>query len=275
MQMKTALNARRSTRLLFAGVCLLSLCAAGQTAIALAAARARTEQARTETQFFVRLLENRYHSAAAWKAIFLERYSEGPRDIRLESGTAYFRRPDRMRWEYESPEKKLFVADGKTVWFYVPADKTVTRAPMKESADWRTPLALLTGKVKLERLCGPIEMVAVPAQGARTEGALEEKNLVTLRCLPRQESSPGHHGPSNSSEAMETAAPFDEILLRVNRQSGDLADVIIRQPGGVEMEYRFGHWQSNVALPDSMFQFQAPPGVAIVEETPSGAPVRE
>ena len=76
-----------------------------------------------------RLLEEHYHHAQTLRAVFLERYSEGPREARIESGTVYFRRPGRMRWEYESPEKKLFVADGKTVWFYVPADHTVTRVP--------------------------------------------------------------------------------------------------------------------------------------------------
>jgi hypothetical protein len=31
------------------------------------------------------------------------------------------------------------------------------------------------------------------------------------------------------------------------------------------MEYRFGRWQENMDLPDSMFQFVAPKGVAIVD----------
>ena len=112
-----------------------------------------------DVQAVVRALEAHYHSAVSLKAAFLERYSEDGKVVRVESGTAYFSRPGRMRWEYESPETKLFVADGKTAWFYVPADRTVSRARMKESADWRTPLALLTGKAKLSRLCGRIELI--------------------------------------------------------------------------------------------------------------------
>ena len=64
-----------------------------------------------------------------------------------------------MRWEYESPEKKLFIVDGTNVWFYVPADRTVSRAKVKESSDWRTPLALLTGKSDLSKLCRSIEIL--------------------------------------------------------------------------------------------------------------------
>jgi outer membrane lipoprotein-sorting protein len=229
-----------------------------------------------QAEAIVRLLEARYHSASTWRATFLERYSEGPRDIRLESGTAYFRRPGRMRWEYEAPEKKLFIADGRTVWFYVPADKTVTRAAMKESDDWRTPLSLLTGRVRLDRLCGRVELLQPPAlEKGSTAAALANLRPATLRCLPREEqrAKPDGRGPQVPGTAIDARAPFEEILLQVNRETGDLDDVVIRQAGGVEMEYRFGNWQKEPPLSDAMFRFQAPPGVAIVEE-PADASAR-
>jgi outer membrane lipoprotein carrier protein len=247
-------------------------CRQGLTLIA--AAAPTTENSSKEVQTLVRLLETRYHSATSWKATFLERYSEGPREMRLESGTAYFRKPGRMRWEYEEPEKKLFVADGKTVWFYVPADKTVTRAAMKESDDWRTPLALLTGKAKLDRLCGKIELLAAPAgQAGRPTEAVARDGTQTLRCLPKDKFANASRPPSQrDASAIESSAPFTEILFQVNRATGELSDIIIRQSGGTEMEYRFGNWQRDISLPDSMFRFQAPPGVAIVEETSGTRP---
>src|SRR6266404_7869004 len=108
----------------------------------------------------VRLLESRYRSARIMQAAFLERYAENNHTVRVEAGIAYFRRPGKMRWEYESPEKNLFLVDGKTAWFYVPADHTVTRVPAKESTDWRTPLALLAGEVKLSRICERVDLAA-------------------------------------------------------------------------------------------------------------------
>src|SRR5579864_1006269 len=89
-------------------------------------------------------LEARYHRARTLRAAFYERYTDGNGGAVSESGTVYFSRPGRMRWEYESPEDKLFIVDGTNVWFYVPADHTASRAKLKESSDWRTPLALLT-----------------------------------------------------------------------------------------------------------------------------------
>jgi chaperone LolA len=139
-------------------------------------ATATSTGAPDDVQRFIQLVESRYHSARTLRAVFLERYTEGRTTVRLESGTAYFSRPGRMRWEYEEPENKLFLTDGKTVWFYVPADHTVSLAPMKESSDLRTPLSLITGRSTLSRFCKRIDLLKQPVDGGP----------VTLRCHPRE-----------------------------------------------------------------------------------------
>jgi outer membrane lipoprotein carrier protein len=204
-------------------------------------------------------LEARYHDARTLQAIFLERYKDSNQGLQAESGRVYFSRPGQMRWEYEAPEQKLFISDGKTVWFYVPSDHTVTRAPMKQSTDWRTPLALLTGKAKLSQLC---ENLDLSAERPGVQGN------VVLRCRPRGEKARGKGAAEDDLDA--SIAPidqqFDQVFLEVNPESGELADVRILQPGGIELEYRFGNWEENVPLAESLFRFQAPQGVAIVEQ---------
>src|SRR5271154_5202625 len=118
----------------------------------------------SDVHSIVAAFESHYHHARTLKAAFFERYSDGNGGVAAESGTVYFSRPGRMRWEYESPEKKLFLVDGTNVWFYVPADHTASRAKLKESSDWRTPLALLAGNADLSKLCRSIEIVG-PASG--------------------------------------------------------------------------------------------------------------
>ncbi len=170
-----------------------------------------------------------------------------------------------MRWEYEAPEQKLFVSDGKTVWFYVPSDHTVTRAPIKQSTDWRTPLALLTGKAKLSQLCQSLDVSA--------ERAGRQGNIV-LRCRPRGE-KPKAKGLAGGDGFEGAIAPideqFDEVLLEVDPASGELADVRVLEPGGIELEYRFGNWQENLALPEALFRFKPPVGVAIVDQPKADA----
>src|SRR5580765_6212581 len=174
-----------------------------------------------DTKSAVRALESRYARDRTLKASFFERYSDGKGSVQAESGTVYFSRPGRMRWEYEAPEQKLFVSDGKTVWFYVPSDRTVTRAPIKESTDWRTPLALLTGKAKLSQLC---ESVDLSADSPSTRGN------VILRCRPRGEklkTSGGHAESDVESPIAPLDEQFDQVFLEVNPKTGELSDVRI------------------------------------------------
>ncbi len=204
----------------------------------------------------VRALESRYQHAHTLKASFFERYSDGKGAVQSESGTVYFSRPGRMRWDYESPEEKLFLVDGTNVWFYVPADRTVSRAKMKESSDWRTPIALLVGKADLSRFCRSIEIAppALSASGKSEDRPMQDGDTV-LRCTPRN--SPG--------DATDSTDSLREVLLETDRQAR-LVRVVLREAGNVETEFRFGNWEENIPIPESQFHFQPPPGVTVVDE---------
>jgi outer membrane lipoprotein-sorting protein len=235
--------------------------------VAATAATTLAQQRTVSVASVVQALENHYRNANTLQAEFLERYSEGGSQARLESGRVYFARLGRMRWEYQSPETKLFVSDGKTLWFYVPEDHTATRQSVKQSDDWRTPLALLTGQVKLAHLCGRIEM----AGGAPLSGG-----VVVLRCWPRGEASPAanHAGQQDAPSPLNPGSGFTEVFLEVNPTSGELSEVRVEQAGDVELEFRFGAWQMNPPLPGSLFEFEPPVGVAIVagDDSPDSAP---
>jgi outer membrane lipoprotein-sorting protein len=56
-----------------------------------------------------------------------------------------------------------------------------------------------------------------------------------------------------------------EVLLESD-PSAHLVRVVIRQPGNLETEFRFGNWQENIAISELKFHFDPPPGVAIVDE---------
>jgi hypothetical protein len=124
----------------------------------------------------------------------------------------------------------------------------------------RTPLALLTGKVELSRLCSRVDLI-------------EQKGIpsthVVLRCLPKGEkNTPPHAGLPQPETGLPGDVDFTEVLLEVDRSSGELARIEIRQPGEIELEYRFANWQQDLPLPDTMFHFQVPAGVAIVDAAP-------
>ena len=199
-------------------------------------------------------LEARYRSARTLQATFLERYAENGTVLRTEAGIAYFRRPGKMRWEYERPEKDLFLVDGKTAWFYVPADYTVTRVPAKHSGDLRTPLALLAGQMKISRVCSRVEL-------AENEKPWREGDAV-LRCMVRGQKQ--DRATEQEPQGSLVASESDTVFFEVSRDTGELARLIVRQPGGIQVEFRFENWRFDPPIPEEMFRFEPPPGVAIV-----------
>jgi outer membrane lipoprotein-sorting protein len=46
-----------------------------------------------------------------------------------ERGRFAIRRPDRMRWDYTDPERKIAVSDGMHTWLYLPEDHLVYPTP--------------------------------------------------------------------------------------------------------------------------------------------------
>jgi len=202
--------------------------------------------------------ERAYRSSQTLQANFLQLYSEGGRQVRAEAGTAYFGRPGKMRWEYRSPESNLYVIDGKWAWFYVPADHTATRIKAKESSDWRTPLALLAGEMKVSRICGRVALDS-------TESPLRTGNSM-LRCELRGSQR------DNRGQASPGADEEHRVLFEISPVSGELARIIVTDPGGVQIEYRFSNWQFGPQLAGRLFQFEPPKGVAIVAGDFSAVP---
>ncbi|HKM91207.1 MAG TPA: outer membrane lipoprotein chaperone LolA [Candidatus Acidoferrales bacterium] len=210
-------------------------------------ADARGQSAEKAVSKVVRAIEARYRGAESFQAVFEERRSEGRGSVQIEAGTLYIRRPGLMRWEYEEPEKKLFLVDGKYAWFYVPADRTVTKAPVRDSDDERIPLLLLTGKASLGRACRRIELADVHVEAAGD---------TALRCLP----------------ARGAEDEYREAVFEVDAQDR-LVRLLVREAGDVETEFHFGRWEENVPLAPSLFRFAPPKGTTIVDEqTLTGSP---
>jgi outer membrane lipoprotein-sorting protein len=54
------------------------------------------------------------------------------------------------------------------------------------------------------------------------------------------------------------------VLFEVDKNSGDLVRVLVRNPGGIGIEFSFANWRIDPQVPDSFFHFSVPKGVAIV-----------
>ncbi|MBV9572408.1 MAG: outer membrane lipoprotein carrier protein LolA [Acidobacteriales bacterium] len=158
---------------------------------------------------------------------------------RTESGALWLKKSGKMRWEYRSPQEKLFLDDGKIAWFYVPGEGRVRKTSMQKLEDLRSPLAFLLGKTRLEKELRGLSLASdVPP--------ITQGNIV-LRGVP------GGLGIQAS-----------EVLLEITPDS-HISRIEIEGVDGAVTEYRFSNQREDITLPDDRFRFVPPPGIEVVE----------
>ena len=181
----------------------------------------------------VRRIEERQARTSDLVGRFTQSYRSGMlgREV-VERGVVSIKRPGRMRWEYKDPESKLFVSDGHTFYFYVPADRQV----IVSEQDTQRSLAarLLSGRG------GLLDEFDVSLEEPLEEG------VVRLKMVPRRE------------EADIARAWVDA------ETTGRIRSILIEDPQGNRTQYRFENVRENTGLDDRLFRFEVPKGVEVV-----------
>src|SRR3954467_1105837 len=89
-----------------------------------AAAGTSAPAGRLDVKGVVERVQKRYDGAADFRARFGQTLTNAAFGRKTSSsGEVLFKKPGRMRWNYEKPDPKLYVADGGTLWLYEPEDK--------------------------------------------------------------------------------------------------------------------------------------------------------
>ena len=183
-------------------------------------------------------VDSHYNHLHSLQAEFAEIYRGSGMD-RTESGTLWLKKPGKMRWEYRSPRDKLFVSDGRDVWFYVPDNRQARKTAAKKLEDVRSPLAFLLGKTRLEKELQGLSL-------APDVEPLQPGNVV-LRGVPQA-----------------LADRVSEILLEITPDH-QIVRIVIQEVDEAITEYRFADMREDVKIGDGRFEFKPPPGTETVE----------
>ena len=150
-------------------------------------------------------------------------------------------RPGRLAIRFDEPNGDRIVADGKTVWIYLPssAPGQVVKRPAQDGA--AMPIDITN-----QFLEDPHGKYDVSAAGTSTVGGRPATGLVLV--------------PKKAANA-----PFSRATIWV-----DDADALIRQfeivePSGITRRVRITSLELNVPVDRDAFAFKLPPGVKVIE----------
>lgn len=119
-------------------------------------------------------IQRRYAAVDSIRADFTQNY-HAPGMDQTESGIVTMKKPGLMRWEYKTPEEKLFVADGHDTYLYTPADRQVLVRRFTLDDLRSTPLQLVLGQGDIRR---NYDVSWEPGPGAKAGG------VILLRLTP-------------------------------------------------------------------------------------------
>ncbi len=185
-------------------------------------------------------LEQRYASVKTITGSFRQTY-RAPGIDQSESGIFWLKKPGLMRWEYRHPEEKLFIANERESFLYVPFDRQVTVQDFSPSDLHGTPLELLLGAGSIHKsFTASWEEVI----RAKTE------NPFLIRLEPRSRES-----------------TYSFLVLELDRETCDVRRIVIREKTGNTLEFLLTDMADNVKIEDGKFRFKIPKGAEVVRLT--------
>jgi len=182
-------------------------------------------------------LQRKYDSIKDFSASFTQTYEGGVlrRKASSERGTVYVKKPGKMRWDYTSPEKKLFVSDGQTMFLYFPTDRQVMKNPVPQQDQATSAVLFLMGKGDIVR----------DFNVRWGEGTGDTTYRLRLDPKTRQ-------------------AEYDWLEVVADRRTLQIAGLTAADAQGGRSSFAFSNFKENVGLADKMFQFTIPRGTEVI-----------
>jgi outer membrane lipoprotein carrier protein len=187
----------------------------------------------------LRAVEARYNRARTLTVDFEQRLTNPGRPARAERGSLALRKPGRMHWLYSDPAGKLFISDGKDLYFYSPLTQRAEKSRLKDAEDFRAPLAFLLGKLDFKR-------------EFRDLSAVDSAEGLVL-----------------SAAAKSNRLPFERAEFTFSPEH-QIRRLVIYGADQSVMEFRFANERLNPPVDEALFRFRLPAGVELVEVTGAG-----
>jgi len=183
-------------------------------------------------------VQTTYRSFSDLQAKFVQRATNRLSGLTQEaSGRLFLKWPGKMRWEYETPEPRLFLIDGKTLWSYSALERQAV-AQQISGALSTGPIGILFGLSSLRR----------------------DFRVRTIL----------HAGAKDSQEYLLDLVPkgqdlsFTRVILAVDRETFLIQRLTVFDPYGNTTVIDLADLKVNGGLKEGLFQFSPPPGTDVV-----------
>ena len=192
---------------------------------------------KSEQEKILSRIRQKYSLKDAYAGSFTQKTTYTDSDeTTLSTGRIWIQGPDKMRWEYQLPEKQLLVSDGQTLWYYTPDLNQVMVGKIKDIKEARVIVNLLA-KLKSE------------PKNLRLDLSRSD-NLITVVLLPLS------NDKAPAFQNLKIIFTADTLMLRETQMEDLFANSIV-------ITYK---WKSgpDPVLPAAHFSFIPPAGCDVM-----------
>ncbi len=159
-----------------------------------------------------------------------------------EKGDLFLQKPDRMRWNYKTPQDKVFLYKEGVLEMYLPEENQLTRSPVSKEALESDIFGIFLGTMSF-RDAYAVEDNPFPTDAARVR---------QVKLTPK------------------TEGDYSHILLEIDETTWLLRRAIFLEWAGNKREFVFSQIKTGVRIPAKTFTLKVPPGTEIIDDTGDG-----
>ncbi|HEY0709450.1 MAG TPA: outer membrane lipoprotein carrier protein LolA [Polyangia bacterium] len=190
-------------------------------------------------------MQERYDLASDYRAKFTQKYTYAATGReRTSTGEIFVKKPGRMRWNYQTPEASLWLANNATLWMYEPEAKQAFKQDLKTS-QLPAAVAFLTGKGKLT----------------------DEFEVSIAKELPY--GNPDDHRLSLKPKKAQSA--YRSIYFVVDPKTFMVRQSVLINAQGDINAISFADIALNTKLADDLFRWSPPAGTRVIDGASMGA----
>ena len=183
-------------------------------------------------------LQKHYQQTTSFSAKFHEEIEPAGGTKREREGIVYYRKPGRMRWEFQGDDdKELIVSDGKLLYSYEPDLNQVIETPLEQAFKSSAAASFLLGIGNVQRDFDASMPANPPSDGLRH-----------IKLTPRKGG--------------------DTIEIGIDSTTLDLRTLLLTDALGDRTEVTFSDLKTGAPQDDKLFEFVPPAGADIVKAPP-------
>lgn len=190
------------------------------------------------TQGIVDRIQDQYATLRSFQTEFVQELSNAStKEIEIRRGRIFFRQPQLIRWETDTPEQEVMIVGKDLVWNYIPDEKVAMKYHVSQIIESKTMLKFLSGQAHFA------EDFKVTDQG-------EDRGWIKLKLIPKK--------------------PEPNLVLAyiwVDKKSALLQQVLIVDFFGNGNQVTLQKLRLDGSVDEGLFIFTPPPGVKVRDNT--------